>query len=112
MGHSIIRQNFMKADGGNGSGIFGEGEIMSWITIYISGKGDFREDVRKKLLHSDQRYLQGYIESPGEETAHDLFWLDDRTSLREFKEAISAKLLEIPHAIFYNPGGFYLFTGE
>jgi len=93
MRSAAVIQNNMDAGMRNDSRLFGEGENMSWITVYISGNGDFREEVRKKLEHSDQRYLQGYIESPGENTTHDLFWLDDRKSLRDFKEAISAKLI-------------------
>lgn len=93
MGHTAIRQNNMEAGMENDSRLFGKGKNMSWITVYISGTGDFRDEVRKKLEHSDQRFLQGYIESPDENVTHDLFWLDDKTSLREFKEAISAKLI-------------------
>ena len=93
MRSTAVIQNNMDAGMRNDSRLFGEGENMSWITVYISGSGDFREDVRKKLEHSDQRYLQGYIESSHEDVTHDLFWLDDRTSLREFKESISAKLI-------------------
>ena len=93
MRSAAVIQNNMNAGMQNDSRIFGEEEIMSWITVYISGKGDFREEVRKKLEHSDQRYLQGYIESSHEDITNDLFWLDDRTSLREFREAISAKLI-------------------
>ena len=49
MGHSLQRQNFKEAEATNGFIIFGGEKTMSWITIYISGKADFREEVRKKL---------------------------------------------------------------
>ena len=73
--------------------IFGERENMSWTTIYITGRSDFREEVRKKLEHSDQRYMPGFIESPGDVMMHDLYWLDGRTDLRTFKEGIGGKII-------------------
>ena len=66
---------------------------MSWTTIYITGKTDFREEVKKKLEHSDQRYMPGFIENLLGETTHDLYWLDGRTDLRAFKEAIGGKII-------------------
>jgi hypothetical protein len=75
---------------------------MSWTTVYITGTTDFREDVRRKLAHSDQRTMPGYIENfPGEDT-HDLYWIDDRSSLRTFKEAIGAKLIWKHRLRFYD----------
>jgi len=66
---------------------------MTWSTIYITGKSDFRDEVRKKLEHGEQRYMPGYIENTSELDTHDLYWLDGRTDLRSFKEAIGAKLI-------------------
>ena len=66
---------------------------MSWTTIYITGKTDFREEVKKKLEHSDQRYMPGFIENSMGEKTHDLYWLDGQTDLRAFKEAIGGKLI-------------------
>src|SRR5450755_4669605 len=60
-------------------------EQMSWTTIYITGKTDFRPEVRKKLEHGDQRFMPGYIENSSELDTHDLYWLDGRTDLRSFK---------------------------
>ncbi|HBK87120.1 MAG: hypothetical protein U0289_14355 [Cyclobacteriaceae bacterium] len=74
---------------------------MSWTTVYISGTTDFRDDVRRKLAHSDQRTMPGYIENyPGEAT-HDLYWIDDRSTLKSFKEAIGAKLIWKHRLRFY-----------
>ncbi len=101
MGLSGITQNFKEAEGVKGSIIFGSKKTMSWITIYISGKTDFREEVRKKLEHSDQRYLQGYIESPRADMTHDLFWLDNLTNLRAFKNTIGAKVIWKHRIRFY-----------
>ena len=66
---------------------------MSWITVYISGKPDFREDVRRKLEHSSIAHMPGYVEShPGQDPC-DLYWLDGSVSLRHVKEAIGGKLI-------------------
>lgn len=66
---------------------------MSWTTIYITGKSDFRADVHKKLAHADQRFMPGYIENTSDLDTHDLYWLDGRTDLRSFKLAIGGKLI-------------------
>lgn len=64
---------------------------MNWNTIYIKGRADFREDVRKRLEHSSLRFMPGYIESTSGK--NDLYWVDDEVTLREFKEAIGGKLI-------------------
>lgn len=71
----------------------GRERIMSWKTIYITGKTDFRADVRRKLEHSDQRCMPGFIENSPGPVKHDLYWLDGKTNLRTFKEAIGGKLI-------------------
>jgi hypothetical protein len=73
--------------------LLGKEQKMSWKTTYITGKGDFREEVKRKLEHSDQRYLPGFIESAPGEVTHDLYWIDGRTDLRAFKRAIGGKLI-------------------
>ncbi|MBA4144667.1 MAG: hypothetical protein DI538_04740 [Azospira oryzae] len=62
---------------------------MNWVTIYISGKEDFREDILKSLKDSDFPFMQGYSE------ANDLalFWIDEKASVRDFKKAIGSKLV-------------------
>ena len=94
-------RNFKGGVRAKGFIIFGEREIMSWTTIYITGRSDFREEIRKKLEHSDQRYMPGFIESPGDIIMHDLYWLDGRTDLRTFKEAIGGKLIWKHRLRFY-----------
>ncbi|HVU84404.1 MAG TPA: hypothetical protein VHC50_06165 [Puia sp.] len=73
--------------------ILGRKEKMTWKTIYITGRGDFREEVKRKLEHSDQRYLPGFIESAPGDVTHDLYWIDGRTNLHTFKRAIGGKLI-------------------
>lgn len=66
---------------------------MNWTTIYIKGKSDFREDVRKRLEHSDVNFMPGYIDSSSSYTIHDLYWLDEKVDLRSFKQAIGSKTI-------------------
>jgi hypothetical protein len=66
---------------------------MGWTTIYITGKADFREEVRKKLESSDVNFMPGYTGASSEMDTHDLYWLDERVDLRHFKVAIGSKLI-------------------
>lgn len=69
------------------------GITMGWIQLYVSGKTDFRQDLRRKLEHSSVSHMPGYIESyPGTDPA-DLYWLDGTVSLRDLKYKIGAKLI-------------------
>lgn len=67
---------------------------MGWTTLYITGKGDFREEIREKLDDSNLDVMPGYTGtfSLADET-HDLFWVDEDIKLRAFKEAIGSKLI-------------------
>ena len=102
IGNSIRIQNFTDALWGKGITLLGKEKAMSWITIYITGKTDFREEVKKKLEHSDQRYMPGFIENGSGEMTHDLYWLDGLTDLRAFKEAIGGKLIWKHRMRFYS----------
>jgi hypothetical protein len=65
---------------------------MTWITLYISGKSDFRDTVRKRLDHSDLNFMPGFTDcAEGREFVHDLYWIDDSIDLRFVKEEIGAK---------------------
>jgi hypothetical protein len=67
---------------------------MGWVTIYITGKGDFREDVREKLVDSDLNLMPGYNGGSGDsELFNDLYWIDEKIKLREIKQVIGAKLI-------------------
>ena len=65
----------------------------NWTTIFISGKVDFRDEVRRKLEHADIRTMPGFIEQTSAEWTHDLYWMDETVPLRAFKEAIGGKLI-------------------
>lgn len=67
---------------------------MGWVTIYITGKDDFREDVGAKLESSDLAWMPGYNGgSSDQELFSDLYWIDEKVTLREVKEAVGSKLI-------------------
>lgn len=66
---------------------------MSWTTLYITGKTDFREDVRRSLDHADIPVMPGYIQPVDAEQIHDLYWIGDNVSIKEFKKAIGSKII-------------------
>lgn len=63
---------------------------MNWKTIYLKGKGEFKEEVLKKLEQSNLKFMPGYMEGAGN---YDLYWLDEAHTLRDFKKAITGKLI-------------------
>jgi hypothetical protein len=75
---------------------------MGWVTIYITGKTDFREDVGKRLEDSDLKLMPGYTGGSGDpEVFNDLYWVDEKVKLRELKEAIGSKLIWKHRLQFY-----------
>ena len=66
---------------------------MNWITVYISGKAGFREEVKRRLEHSDLNFMPGSVEGSAHHQRHDLYWLDDQTDMQAFKKAIGSKLI-------------------
>ena len=66
---------------------------MGWITVYITGRSDFREEVLKKLDGSDINFMPGNIGAASDMDTHDLYWLDERVDIRKFRQAIGSKLI-------------------
>ena len=66
---------------------------MGWITVYIAGKSDFREDVLKKLEASNVNFMPGNTGASSNMDTHDLYWLDENVDIRSFKQAIGSKLI-------------------
>jgi hypothetical protein len=60
---------------------------MEWSTIYISGKPGFKEEVLRNLEGSRFPYMPGTSESE----SVSLFWIDERSTIRNFKKAIGSK---------------------
>jgi len=71
---------------------------MGWVTIYISGKPDFEQEVLHKLGQSGFSFLPG--SSDDGELA--LYWVNDTAKLRDFKKAIGAKTVFKYRLRFYN----------
>ena len=67
---------------------------MGWITIYITGNDDFREDVREKLDGADLSIMPGNIGgAPSGQAFADMYWVDEKINLRQVKEVIGSKLI-------------------
>ena len=66
---------------------------MSWTTVYIKGLSDFREEVLRKLEHSDIDFLPGYTATSSATGTNDMYWVDEKVDIRNFKAAIGAKLI-------------------
>lgn len=67
---------------------------MNWSTIYIKGVGDFREEVRRKLEHSDLNVMPGSLGGSSESKyVYDLYWIDENTDLKSIKKAIGARMV-------------------
>ena len=46
---------------------------MDWVTVYITGKEGFKEEVAKRLHHSHIDYMPGYIGNSSGTTDHDMY---------------------------------------
>ena len=62
---------------------------MGWITVYITGKSDFKEEVLRHLEQSRFKFMPG----SSEERHLSLFWIDERADFREFKKSIGSKTI-------------------
>jgi hypothetical protein len=66
---------------------------MNWATLYITGRRDFREEVRRKLEGSKLDFMPGYVDGSAATGTYDLYWIAEHLPLKEFKEAIGSKLI-------------------
>ena len=60
---------------------------MGWKTIYIHGKTGCGPEIMRHMEHSD---MPGTVEG---EPNIGLYWVDEKTTLRSFKEAIGSKTI-------------------
>jgi hypothetical protein len=65
---------------------------MNWKTVYIVGKGKFYDDVIRQLDRSGLEIMSGYHTKQSGEL-HELFWVPETMTIREFKEGIGAKTI-------------------
>jgi len=63
---------------------------MGWKTIYIHGNTGCGPFIMRHMEHSDIIHMPGTI--VGEDNIG-LYWVDEKTSLRDFKEAIGSKTI-------------------
>lgn len=67
--------------------------FMNWKPVYVVGKEGFEKEVLRALEHSGIAFMPGYLPDDLQPTEHALFWIDQATSIRELKKAITAKLV-------------------
>jgi hypothetical protein len=60
--------------------------LMNWTTVYIKGKPGFHKEVLHHLEQSGFSFMPG-----SEDNGLTLFWIDESSSVRDFKKAIGAK---------------------
>lgn len=62
---------------------------MGWVTLYISGKPDFEQEVLHHLGRSGFAFLPG----SSDESDLTLYWVNDTAKIHAFKKAIGAKTI-------------------
>ncbi|MBK5278635.1 MAG: hypothetical protein JJE09_07210 [Bacteroidia bacterium] len=62
---------------------------MGWVTIYISGKPDFEQEVLHQLGKSGFAFLPG----SSDHVDLALYWVNESFKLRDFKKAVGAKIV-------------------
>jgi hypothetical protein len=63
---------------------------MGWTTLYLKGKRGFEAEVLKHLDQSDVPFMPGSVS--GEPNVY-LYWVDETTTIRDFKKAIGSKTI-------------------
>jgi hypothetical protein len=71
---------------------------MGWVTLYISGKPDFEQEVLQRLGQSGFSFLPG----SSDESDLALYWVNDSAKQRAFKKAIGAKTVFKYRLRFYS----------
>jgi len=61
-------------------------------TVYIVGNPGFREHLNKEL-HDNSSFIRGQVNVEIPEKNVELYWINNRQQLREFKKAIGADLV-------------------
>jgi hypothetical protein len=71
----------------------GENRIMNWKPVYIVGKQGFEKAVFDALQYSGISFMPGYLHDELQQGEHALFWIDESMTLRDFKQAITSKVV-------------------
>jgi hypothetical protein len=80
--------------------------FMEWSTVYIAGKPGFKDEVMRNLYHSRFPSMPGSAEN----NTLCLFWIDERSTLREFKKAIGSKTVFKYRLQFYSSIESYMLS--
>lgn len=72
---------------------------MGWSTLYIHGKPGCGQDVLDKLERSSIGFMPGSMS--GEQNVT-LYWVDERTTMRDFKKAIGSEIVFKYRLRFFN----------
>jgi hypothetical protein len=72
---------------------------MNWITIYITGKKGFQQEILRAIEGSDLKIIPG---TTGNEKDVSLFWIDESLNLRDLKKAIGSKIVFKYRLHFYD----------
>jgi hypothetical protein len=72
---------------------------MGWGTVYVYGKPGFEQEVLDRLEHSSAGFMPGSVS--GEQNIA-LYWVDERTNMRDFKKAIGSEIVFKYRLRFFN----------
>lgn len=71
-------------------------------TVYIKGRGQYRDAIRKALHRSKLKEGKDYIEgNHGKRISYMLIWINDQTELKRLKRGITAKIVWKHRLRFY-----------
>jgi|DewCreStandDraft_4_1066084.scaffolds.fasta_scaffold64958_2 hypothetical protein len=67
--------------------------VPHWIPVFITGSEGFAQKLVEALSMSGLPFMPGYFHDSSARTAHTLIWVDEHTSLDEYKRAIGARTI-------------------
>lgn len=72
---------------------------MNWVTIYITGKTGFHQEILDSLEDTNLKIMPG---TTGSDQNVCLLWIDESVNLRELKKAIGSKVVFKYRLQFFN----------
>lgn len=63
---------------------------MGWIQIFIHGNAGCGPDIMRQMAQSGIKHMPGTI---AEDENVGLYWVDEKTTMRDFKKAIGSKTI-------------------
>lgn len=74
---------------------------INWSPLYITGREGFGAEIFETLEKSNAHYLPGYLYDNNLAVEHVMYWIPEKSSLRDFKLAIGASLIWKYRLSFY-----------